>query len=1199
MTDDATPTHAEADPADALIAAYLEAIQAGTPADRAGLLADHPAVANELREFFADLDGFAAVAYPLRQDPAGTLPPDATLTDVRTPGRAFGDYELLEEIARGAMGVVYRARQRSLNRVVALKMILAGEIASPTEVQRFRAEAENAAALNHPNIVPIYEVGEHHGHHFYSMKLIEGGSLARFREPEPRLAPKEAARLVAAAARAVHYAHQRGILHRDLKPANILLDEDGQPQVADFGLAKRVAGGANATQPGAVVGTPAYMAPEQIDARGKPLTTAADVYGLGAVLYELLTGRPPFQAETVFETFAKVLHEEPVPPSRLAPGVARDLEAICLTCLAKEPTRRYGSTEALANDLERWLRGEPIAVRRAGLIERAVKWVRRRPAAAALAAVSTLAAVLLVVGPAVGVVLVGAAYEGARDARADLDRIYRREQLSSYLTKVAFAGREQQAGRSEYADRLLDECPDELRQWEWHYLKRLCCVPKTWRIDDVNFRTIDCSPDGRHVAMVHKARGLVVLDAATGEERVLPVRYRGPIRRVLFSGDGKSLGLLSDGADEGALLLCDPETGAERLSLAPSVGPRVKRAQFSRDGSRVMTCDDGAVSVWDAGTGRLLRQFAGCSEYLSHTSYGELLGPDGSRVFCFHSGEQEGVIWDVTSGKEVARRGDLLGDMDFTPDGERYLSWKRVHGWMALSDVATGRECWRSTIPTDGVHLAEIAGSPAARRFSGTTLPPDDLLGHGRWAMSQDGERIAVVANIWKGFNGSQTCLRDVRTGQVLYSIPGADEQVAFGPDGKLLAAAGSCGLKILDIATGRSLLTLRDTLADDNHIALTFGPDGRTLTAVSALPGRYVGSVVDANWRGVEVRHWDLRLASGATLLKGSIAVAFSPDSRQLAYASGDQPGNLMVQLCRDVKVIDLATGAELLCLKGHREDVGSIAFSGDGRRIATVGEGDGMKVWDAATGQELFARAEAMRGAAFLQGGMRVIAPVEKGVKVWDATSGRELLAFGEARLEGGLAVSPDGDLVATEQEDTGQVVLWDATTGERRCEVCKLQTRGRLGAGPVAFTQDGKPLAVSSRLCGIPQSSRRVAFTPDGKTLAVADGAVRLFDVDSGKDIGRIGAPTDAGNGVVAFSPDGRRLVSVPQTRPFLPTTLKVFDVATGREVASLFGHGSIVPSVAFSLDGNRIASASLTEVKVWDGTPLGAAPEPSHK
>jgi WD40 repeat protein len=333
----------------------------------------------------------------------------------------------------------------------------------------------------------------------------------------------------------------------------------------------------------------------------------------------------------------------------------------------------------------------------------------------------------------------------------------------------------------------------------------------------------------------------------------------------------------------------------------------------------------------------------------------------------------------------------------------------------------------------------------------------------------------------------------------------------------------------------------------------------------------------VDGNWPDIEVRHWDLRLASGATTLEGSVAVAFSPDSQRLAYAGGGKPVEKKdeepaLAAHSDVKVIDLATGAELLCLKGHKETLNSIAFSGDGRRIAIVGDG-GMKVWDAVTGQELFDRAEVIRGATFLQGGMRVVAPVEKGVKVWDATNGRELLAFGEARLEGGLAVTPDGGLIATEQSDTGEVVLWDALTGERRCEVCKRQTRDRVGVCPLAFT-------------------------PDGRTLAVSDGAVRLFDVESGKEIGRIGAPTDACCGV-AFSPDGRRLVSVPRGALFVPTLLKVFDVATGRELASLPGHDSMIMHIAFSPDGNRIASASLSEVKVWDGTPLGPAPEPSHK
>ena len=339
-------------------------------------------------------DTVAGVADPGR--PASAMPataPDdrASASQHKTTAQAaellgeFGDYELLEEVGRGGQGVVFRARQKSLNRTVALKVISLGQWASKAHLKRFRLEAEAAARLEHPGIVPIHEVGERDGSCYFSMKFVEGGQLDEVARREP-MPIRRAAELIAKVARTVHYAHEHGILHRDIKPGNILLDAKGEPHLTDFGLARLVESESSVTHTLDVLGTPSYMAPEQAVGNNAAISSVTDVYGLGAVLYQLLTGQPPFAGGTTYETIKLLLDTEPRQPRLLNPKIDRDLSTICLKCLEKDPKRRYSSALALAEDLERWLKHEPIQARHTGILRAGRKWVQRNPTSALLAA---------------------------------------------------------------------------------------------------------------------------------------------------------------------------------------------------------------------------------------------------------------------------------------------------------------------------------------------------------------------------------------------------------------------------------------------------------------------------------------------------------------------------------------------------------------------------------------------------------------------------------------------------------------------------------------------------------------------------------------------------------------------------------------------------------------------------------------------
>ena len=408
---------------------YLQAVERGEAVDREKFLAEHAEIAEELNSFFGNQAQFQQVAE------AATLPPVASIeqrsfdhdqttlvpatTAIPSAGevvRYFGDYELLLEIARGGMGVVYKAWQVNLNRVVALKMILAGQLAGPQDVQRFYTEAKAAAQLDHPGIVPVFEVGQNEGQHFFSMGFVEGKSLAA-RVAKGPLPPREAAELVRDVAQAVQYAHDKGVIHRDLKPGNILLDTDGRPRVTDFGLAKLTRSDSDLTSTGQILGTPSYMPPEQASGKTDQIGPAADIYALGAVLYCLLVGRPPFQAANPMDTLLQVLEQEPVPLRQLNAQIERDLETICLKCLAKSPDRRYVSALELSNDLNRFLNDQPILARPPSVWERANQWARNH--------VVTVTTIMLLLASSVFMIplaqLSDIVQQSTKQQRADLD----------------------------------------------------------------------------------------------------------------------------------------------------------------------------------------------------------------------------------------------------------------------------------------------------------------------------------------------------------------------------------------------------------------------------------------------------------------------------------------------------------------------------------------------------------------------------------------------------------------------------------------------------------------------------------------------------------------------------------------------------------------------------------------------------------
>src|SRR5262245_7878007 len=513
----------------------------------------------------------------------GGRSPETAAGDAGDPFPEIPGCEILSELGRGGMGVVYKARQVRLNRLCALKIALSGNHPGAVARARFLAEAEVIAWLRHPNVVQIYGLGEHEGLAYFEMEYIEGGSLARRLDGTP-WAPEPAARMVAVLARAIGDAHRLGIVHRDLKPANVLLMGDGTPKVVDFGLAKSLEADSNLTNSGIFIGTPSYAAPEQ--AEGQAVGPAADIYALGAILYHLLTGRPPFQAATAHQTLEQVKATDPVPPSRLQPGLPRDAETICLKCLHKDPRRRYADAAALAEDLEHFLAGRPILARPTGAAERLRKWVHRRPAVAAL---SAAVAAVTILGFA----------------------------LVAWQWRRAEAKAAAEAAATRTAHRALLVASDRAARLTLHQALALCDQGEVGRGLSWLARALARAKDSGSEGLDRPIR--INLADWEGQlsrpPRLPPMRHPAPILALAFRPEGRTL--VSAGED-GVARIWDTQTGGE---LGPPLvlgddpaGARLKRARFGPGESGLLaTVDDrGRVAVWDVNHRRPLTRPPSC-----------------------------------------------------------------------------------------------------------------------------------------------------------------------------------------------------------------------------------------------------------------------------------------------------------------------------------------------------------------------------------------------------------------------------------------------------------------------------------------------------------------------------------------------------------------------------------------------------------
>jgi WD40 repeat protein len=947
--------------------------------------------------------------------------------------RYFGDYVLLGEIARGGMGVVYRARQVSLNRPVAVKMILPGQPPTPAQVQRFRTEAEAAAGLDHPNIVPIYEIGEHEGQPYFSMKLIEGHDLAHQMGGRP-MPPQRAAQILASVARAVHHAHQRGVLHRDLKPSNIVLEradsEQPVPLVTDFGLAKLTERGRDLSQTGGLLGTLEYIAPEQASGKTRQLTTAADIYSLGAILFAVLTGRPPFQCqegEGDLALLQRVKEAEPPRPRSLNPACPPDLEVICLKCLEKEPVRRYGSAEHLAEDLDRFLEGSPISARPVGGLERLWIWCRRHPVHARLVLAVALAVLALTVAGFV-----------ARNAA--------------------------QARRENEALLLLREAT----------LERLVGFPKKalWRS-----RAVAKVQSANALASTRLYRDQVVVNLEGLDAVPLTNRVAFHNRQLAFDAAGNTLFLAGATNTESWVM----HEGTLQPTAANRGHPGHPIAFPSGAALQLVRSPSGELVVWQSSGQRTLCRL--------RIPAGLDFSQDESSIVSAASRAENLLALGLTN-----KQGDPVVALWRLPSGELLRAVPAEAKVTALEISADGAVTACGT-GTGTIHVWDSASGGLLDRLSLSRLPVTALAlapGLDRTKSREDQRRNVVLA---AGNSGGSIGIWDLGDRRIQAICPGSHYDVfalAFSPDGQTLAAGGRGPVRLWDAVTGWPLLD--------------FDGDGD-------------GSYCDA--------------------------LAFGLDGLHLAASKGKNP------LDRQVKVWELQNGRGVATLGGLSSSVTKVIFSPHGDRLAAVGMGWEVGVWNRAQ-QRLLHVIEAPRGftadncaVAFSFDGQQMAIAAGNEAQLWHATSGRHLHTW---KLPPGLvdamAFNPDGGLFLLRVETLqGTEMRLSDAPWRQYPRVCRLRrltpseetpaplleiTDFNVGLFTASASWDGNYFAIEGLCSTNGNVTRKILaiHAPDGRTV---------WQATSTNEDQWARNPFSSSGAHLAYTTDGLRYQTVNLARP----------------------------------------------------------------